>query len=443
MRTSFKGTGDIARSLMVSLMLLFLIACTATTPVASAPTATGLPESAPVLPTRTAAMEPTAAQARLPTAPPTEPSTDTPQPTILTLWHAFEKGSPDESALQTAVTEVARVKSNVTISITRVSSDQIFSRFAREAAAGRGPDLFLASDDELGMLVRRNLLQPVDSWVKDTQSSISQIAIKGQTLNGKQWGIPVAFKVTALYYNSAHLAEPPKTTSDLIKTIKTGSRIGINPNCFHNFGWYAAFGGGIFDDKFNTAIDKLEGTAAAFAYLKVLKETTGAANFFDDGNKADAAFETAKIDLIINGSWALHDYRKALGASLKVGLIPSGPVGAASPMVGVDAFYINANTSNAAEAAWLALALTSKENQKRFADTVGWVPVRVDVQSADAAVQSFASQAALGTNRPQVPELNGYWSSFCGTYDEVLKNGANPTTAVEKAYKTMKMINGK
>lgn len=440
MSFAFWRDQSLARATILASLIGGIVSCTPQ----ALPTAQPTPVSpATVAPPPAATVEPPLSPAPSPVPLPTQTAIVSAQPLTLTLWYALDKGSPDEQALTQALAEAVNAKPGLTVSVTRISVDQIFSRFAKEVASGAGPDLLLASDDELGTEVRSKQVQPVDAWVQGNQTDVSPVAIAGLTLNGHQWGIPAAFKVVALMINTDKVKTAPASTADLLKAVKAGAKIGINPNCFHNYGWYAAFGGAIFDGSFNTALDKAEGTTAAFAFLKELKQAAGAANFYDDGNKADAAFALGKLDMIVNGSWALRDYRKALGAKVLVAPMPAGPKGPAAPLVGVDGFFINATTKQAAAAAALALQLTNKDNQLRFAETAGWVPVRADLNLSDPALQAFAAQAGHGLNRPQVPELLGYWSNFCGVYDAVLKNGAAPASAVKQAYDAMKIANGK
>ena len=361
----------------------------------------------------------------------------------ITLWHAFGTASAEEKAMSSAVAFMSQIKPDIKLKVVQIPFDQIYKKFETEVAAGGGPDMFIAPDDELGNQVNAKLLQPLDDLLKGKLDGVSPAAVKAHTVGGKQWAVPATFKAVALYYNMDKVKEAPKTTDALLAAVKGGAKIGINPGCYHNFGFYNAFGGAIFNADYSSATDKADGVAAALSYLKDLKAATGAANFFDDGGKADASFREGKVDMIINGPWVLGDYRKDLGAKLGVVPMPAGPKGAATPLTGVDGFYVNVNSKKAVAAVDAALFLTNKDSQKLFMDVAGWVPVRTDVEIADAAVKNFQVAAAAGYNRPQVKELNGYWGNFCGTFDEVLKKGDDPKAAGTKAFDGMKKANGK
>jgi arabinogalactan oligomer/maltooligosaccharide transport system substrate-binding protein len=134
---------------------------------------------------------------------------------------------------------------------------------------------------------------------------------------------------------------------------------------------------------------------------------------------------------ITNGNWAMGDYKKALGDKLAVAPLPAGPSGPAKPMLGVDGFYFSPN-SNVKEAALeVALYLTNAAAQTSMMNDAGHVPVRTDVEISDPLIQGLVDAFNTGaTIRPQVPQLNLYWSNFCGT-DQVFEAGTTPADWVK------------
>jgi len=56
----------------------------------------------------------------------------------------------------------------------------------------------------------------------------------------------------------------------------------------------------------------------------------------------------------------------------------------------------------------------------------GHVPVRTDVTITDPLIKGLVDAFNKGnTIRPQVKQLNLYWSNFCGT-DQVFEKGVKP-----------------
>ena len=67
------------------------------------------------------------------------------------------------------------------------------------------------------------------------------------------------------------------------------------------------------------------------------------ANFETDDAKANTLFQQGNVDMAINGPWVLGNYKKDLGDKLGVAPMPAGPDGAATPLAGVDYWYVNPN----------------------------------------------------------------------------------------------------
>ena len=214
----------------------------------------------------------------------------------------------------------------------------------------------------------------------------------------------------------------------------------LNQNAYHNFGWLQAFGGQLMDDTGKCVADQAGG-AEWLQYLADLKAESNV-TFSTDGGQADSLFKEARADMIINGPWVLGDYRTALGDDLGVAPMP-GAAEPAGPLTGVDGFYVSVNSANIPGAVALAMYLTSAESMQVYVDEAGHVPARTDIEIADEAVAGFAEASATGVPRPQVPELDNFWTPFGDQINLVLDGGADPAAAIGEACNLMNTANGK
>src|SRR5437762_13450651 len=244
----------------------------------------------------------------------------------ITLWHAYGTGGSEETALNQLITKIKADNPSATITVLQVPFDQVFNKFQTEAAAGGGPDLFTAPNDELGNEVRANLLLALDDKLKGKLDKVAPLGVDGLKVNGKLYGVPMLFKAVALYYNKDKVPTPPKTTDELMTMLKAGKTLGQNENAYDMFGWSTAFGGNLMDSSGKCVADQA-GWADAFTYNLALKQA--GAKFETDGGRADTSFRAGQVDMIINGPWVLGDYKKDLGAKLGVAPIPAGPKGKA------------------------------------------------------------------------------------------------------------------
>ncbi len=147
--------------------------------------------------------------------------------------------------------------------------------------------------------------------------------------------------------------------------------------------------------------------------------------------------------MIINGPWVLGDYRSDLKDKLGVAPIPAGPKGPATPMAGIDGFYINPNSKNQQAAVDAALYIFGKDGLTEYANTAGDPPARSDVVSTDPLVTAFASAAAGGFPRPQSAEFGNWWGPFGDALNSVMEGQSKPVDAVATACTTMNTANKK
>ena len=104
------------------------------------------------------AAEPTKAPAPAePTKAPEQPAAPATGGTIkgeVTLWHAYGTGSAEEQALTKLIENAKKANPDATINVLQIPFDQIFNKYQTEVAAGGGPDMFVAPNDDLGNWVR-------------------------------------------------------------------------------------------------------------------------------------------------------------------------------------------------------------------------------------------------------------------------------------------------
>jgi arabinogalactan oligomer/maltooligosaccharide transport system substrate-binding protein len=386
---------------------------------------------------------PAATQAPAATEAPTEAATEAPTAAAaaaeVTLWHAYGTGSAEETALTSLLEQAKTDLPNITINVLQVPFNDIYNKYRTDVAAGGGPDLFVAPNDSLGDDARAGLVADITDLAKGKLDGVNQLGIDGMTVDGKLYGIPESLKAVAFWYNKDLLATPPATTDDLKKLMEGGTPVGMNYGCYHMYGFYNAFGGNIFDSDWKVVADQGTGVVDTFTYLNDLYQISKKNGWALDDSSGLAPFTEGKLAAIMNGNWAMGDYRKALGDKLGVAPLPAGPAGPAKPMLGVDGFYFSPNSQNMDAALQVALYLTNANSQTVMMNQAGHVPVRTDVKITDPLIQGLVDAFNKGaTVRPQVPELGKYWSNFCGP-DQIYEKGVKPAdfvkTAVEAANK--------
>lgn len=397
-------------SLLFSLLLIsaFVLA-------ACGPAATEAPAPAPEEPVA----QPTDAPAE-PTAAPEEPPAE---PIEVTFWHAYATGSVEEAAMTAVLEQAAIDLPQYKINVLQVPFNDVFNKYRTDVAAGGGPDMFIAPNDSLGDDARAGLIADITDLAAGKLGDYSQLGIDGMSLDGKLYGIPETVKAVVFWYNKELLPTPPATTDELKALMTDGKYVAFSYGCYHHYGFFKAFGGDIFDPSWKVIADQGTGVTDAMTYLNDLYQISKTNNWSKNDGEGLAPFTEGKAVAITNGNWAMGDYYKALGDKLGVAPLPAGPGGPAAPLLGVDGFYFNPNSTNQEAALEVALYLTNAASQTVMMNEAGHAPVNTTVQVTNPLVQATLDAFAKGaTIRPQVPELNLYWSNFCGI-DQVFEAG--------------------
>jgi len=393
--------------------------------------------------TPTAAPVPTSMSATQ--APTTVPPTAMPPtlaPVALTIWDGYHAGGSEETTINGLVKQYMVDHPNVTITLLEVPFSDIYTKYETDTAAGGGPDMFTAPNDNLGSEVRAKLIAPIDSLLQGKLTGYAQAGINGVTVTGNIYAVPGIAKAVGLYYNTSTIPNPPKTTDDLMALVKSGKKLGfVNNGAYYIWGFFSGFGGTLLDSTGKCVADQTTGFADALQYLKDL-QTAGATIDSDEG-KLDTAFEQGQLDMIFEGPWELGDFEKNLGSKLGVVPEPTGPKGPFMPMMGIDGWYINPNSTNQAAAIDLALYIFGQQGLTAYENTAGDPAARTDVTSTDPLVKAFADIAAGGFPRPQSAEFGNYWGPFGDALTAVVSGKATPTAAVATACATMNTANKK
>ncbi len=366
----------------------------------------------------------------------------------LTVWEAYgASGSAEKDAFDAMVATVKTANPGLTLNVLDVPFNDLFNKFATAAAAGGGPDLYIAPNDSIGSQARAGLLKDLTSMSGTLTAdpyNISQTAITADTVDGKLYGIPESMKAVALFYRTDMLPTPPKTTADWLTAAKTtplGLVYGANGGgAYYQWGLYGAFGGKILDNTTGKcAATATTGVADSMKFLTDFKAAGG--KLYQNDTDAKTDFLAGKIAGFIDGPWQTGDLSKALGSKLAVAPGPSGSGGAFQPMAAPDSFYINASSANGDLATSFALAMLSQEST--FMDKAGHIPANTKLVPTDPITAGFATQIQTGFPRPTAKELDNYWSNFGNAIAAVVEKGTSPTSAVATACAAMDKANGK
>lgn len=362
----------------------------------------------------------------------------------LTIWEAYgASGSAEKDAFDKIVANIKTANPGLTVNVTDVPFNNLFTNFETQAAAGSGPDLYIAPNDSLPNEARNGLLVDVSdltATLKAAPYNTSDVAINAATVDGKMYEIPESMKAVELFYNKSVLTTAPVTVDDWKSNAsKLGWVYGANGGgAYYLWGLFSTFGGKILDDSGKCAATQ-GGVSDALKWLQDMK--AAGMHFYQNDNDAKADLISGKIAGFIDGPWQSGDLSKALGDKLAVAPGPKG-TGDWKPMTAPDGFYINAASQNIELAKQFALAFLQPANEQIFADA-GHLPANTTIQPKDPIAQAFAQLMPTGFPRPTAKELNNYWGNFGNALAAAIDKGTDPKTLVATACAAMDKANGK
>jgi len=382
-------------------------------------------------------------------ATPTTPaSTPTPPPTLsgtLTIWEAYgASGNAEKDAFDKIVAAVKAANPGLTITVTDVPFNNLFTNFETQAASGAGPDLYIAPNDNLPTEARAGLLEDQSALIdilKAAPYNTSATAINAAMVDGKLYEIPESMKAVELFYDNTQLTTAPVTTADwMTNASKLGWVYGANGGgAYYLWGLFASFGGKIMDDT-GKCVASAGGVADALKWLQDMK--AAGMHFYQNDGDAKKDLIAGTIAGFIDGPWQSGDLATALGSKLSVVAGPTGPGGEWAPMTAPDGFYINSASPNKELAAQFALQFLLPANMQIFADA-GHLPANTTIVPADPIAKSFAALMPKGFARPTLKELNNYWGNFGNALVAVIDKGTDATAEVATACAAMDKANNK
>ncbi|ANE45308.1 ABC transporter substrate-binding protein [Paenibacillus swuensis] len=375
-----------------------------------------------------------------------DPSGMPEKPAELTVW---QDDNADKMEFFTAITEKYTDKTGIKVNVKPVPMNEQPKVLALDGPAGKGPDLFYQPG--IGSLVVKGLVQPLkaeqatlDLYTPESLAALSQA--------GTLYGLPAVTETYALFYNKKLVPEAPKTIADLEKLGETltdakKQKYGFlfeAANFYFAWSLLGGSGGYIFKDNNGTydindiGLNK-EGVVKG-ANLIQSWYTKGYLPKGVNGDIVGGLFTQGNVGAVINGPWAITDYKKALGDDLVVAPLPTleGDKHPTS-FIGVKGYMLSKFSKHPEWAADLAAFITNEESSLEWFQKTGEVPPVKTVLSnseltSDPMVAGFSGQIQYGQPFPTVPELDHVWEPMANALKFVAE-GKDVQTSLDDAVK--------
>jgi len=370
--------------------------------------------------------------------------------TEVVVWHSYR--GEEKTALEKVVAayNAAKAAKGVKVTTLAVPFDAFADKITAAVPRGKGPDIFIYAQDRLGGWVEAgNTIEPIDFYLdKETTGRFLPTTMEAMTYHGTVYGLPLDFKVIAMVYNKKLVANPPKTSAELVATAKkltdagTG-RFGL-AYWYSNFYYHAplmgAFGGRVFDEKGKVVLNSAENVKSLETLMKWVEQdkilpaepsTALVTSLFNEGKAA----------IVFSGPWFLGEIAKGIDYGLAQ--LPSIAEAGGNPMrpwMTVEGVYIAAPSKNKEAAYDFAKYLTDLPQARTLAMEGRQTPANKNVYddpqvAADPVMKAFRKQVEVATPMPNLVEMTMVWSPVTTAMNTVVQKSALPKAAMDVAQK--------
>lgn len=335
---------------------------------------------------------------------------------------------------------------SIKVQIISVGWEDLNSKIIQLFQAKESPDIMLTGSRTLKQLVDMGAAENLSPFMKDDfKSKRVENVLKTAQIDGKQYGIPMAFSSRALYYRTDLIQNPPKNWDELLQTAREvhakdpkvyGFAIptDLESGTDEILNFIYQNGGRIVDKDGKYTLNSKE-NVEALTYLK---------KFSDEGlipdpvsmkrNDQATLFKNGNLAMFVSGPWEKEEMDKS---EYKYG-VEELPVGKFSAETLVTDSYVMSSQSKHKEAAWKFIEFMGQpEYQRPVSEAFGWFPVLKDEEKDkrfnDEFMKPFAAKIKDGVPEPQVSNWDTFNKTFVTAVQKVLTGKATPQEALDQA----------
>jgi len=245
---------------------------------------------------------------------------------VLTMWD--NEREDIQKVLDDVLDRFEKENPGVKVKTSHYKTEDLRSQFQTAAMGGGGADIVLAPNDFGGPFSVMGIIQPVDTWAKMDRFAPTVVEAVSDSKN-KSWGVPISRgNHLMLFINGSIVKKAPQTIEELIATAKKHTdakqnRYGFAYNLNEPF-WFVAFLGAYGQRPLVARAPQLGGDTMvqALELVKKLKFDDKVVPADCDYACADTLFTEGKAAMIINGDWAVQQYREKFKENLVIAPLP-------------------------------------------------------------------------------------------------------------------------
>lgn len=355
----------------------------------------------------------------------------------LTIWVDETRQAAVETAAATFEDE-----NDVDVELVLKNFEDIRPDFLAQVPTGEGPDITVGAHDWLGELLSAGVVAPIE--LGDLADSFEPVSVAAFTQDGQVYGLPYAVENIALIRNTALAAEAPATWADAVAAGQAAGtkypiliQTGAEGDPYTYYPLQTSFGAPVFEQNADGSYtpELALGGENGTAYATWLAEQGKAGVLSTDitYDIAVEAFKNGESPFIVGGPWMLEQFADL---DLAIDPVPAAGSQPAQPFVGVQGFYVSAQSENALLANdFLVNYMATPEAQLALYEAGNRPPALVeaaDTASEDPVTAGFRQVGAEAVPMPSIPEMGSVWVFWGVTEANIISGAAEPVAAWEK-----------
>jgi multiple sugar transport system substrate-binding protein len=380
-------------------------------------------------------------------------ATPTPEgPVTISYWHTMS--DPETAQLEKVVAAFEAANPGITVETTRYAYDDFKPALLTSISGGEIPDTARMDIAWVSEFADQGVLKQLDGVMPGFDTIIAGTFPGPLSTNywkGHYYGLPQNTNTQVLLWNrsdfeGAGLSAPPATLADFAQiacTLSTGEEqygYALGGTYF----WapapiFYAMGGQIVDKDITTASGYINGQASvdAFTMLTELFDNGCISpNLLGGGIGTADGLATGLYAMIIDGPWMVDIYKGNYpDFEVNFALIPTGPDGKTSSVVGGEDVVIFDGTKHADAAMKWAAYLLSEDSQKMMAE-VGVIPTLsglIGDPSLPAYFDVFLKQLETAQARVPHPKWSDMDSAINNAFQRMLRHEQTVQQALDQA----------
>lgn len=328
------------------------------------------------------------------------------------------------------------------VSLVKKNFADIQADFTSQVPTGKGPDVTIGAHDWLGNLIQNGVVAPIE--LGDKAAEFQKVALQAFSQDGQVYGVPYAIENIGLIRNTKLASSAPATWDDALAAGKAAGtkypillQVGETGDPYTAYPLQTSFGAPVFtqneDGSYSSELAMGGENGEKFAAWLAAQGKAGTLDTAITYDIAVDAFAKGKSPFIIGGPWMLEKFKSL---DLAIDPIPSAGGETASPFVGVQGFFISAQSKNPIVANdFLTNYIATTDVQFAMYEAGQRTPAltsAADKASSDALTAGFAKVAADAVPMPSIPEMAAVWTYWGVTEANIISGKQQPAAGWQK-----------